>query len=474
MSQTNDTNAPHILLILTDHWRGDCLGRLGHPVAETPHIDSLSRQGTTFTRGYTPCPSCIPARRSLMTGMTPYSQGMVGYQDGKAWDYPHTLAGELRNAGYQTANIGKTHFHPPRLHLGFEQLTVSADYEEWLSRQPGVEVEKFAHGVPANSWIGRPNHLPEHQLEETFFVSRALDFIDKRDPTRPFFLCLSFNGPHPPWCPPQVYYDQYIDRDLPTPEIGDWAAHHATEAEYPLDTNAWRGELAPHIVHRARAAYFAYLSFLDAQIGRLLENMHRGGLHDDTLVLFTSDHGEMLGDHHLWRKTYAYEASARVPFVLKAPKKMHIDRNVEMDQIVGWEDIMPTFLEAAGAPVPETVEGQSILPLLKDRQADWRPYYHGEHSPCYHPENANQFLTDQRWKYIWNPITGEEQLFDLLADPQECRDLAKVESDELARWRQRMVEELAGREEGLSDGKNLLPGPVPVWRFGEADELHLG
>ena len=285
---------------------------------------------------------------------------------------------------------------------------------------------------------------------------------------------MSFNGPHPPWCPPQVYYDQYIDRDLPTPKIGDWAAHHATEAEYPLDTNAWRGVLAPHIVHRARAAYFAYLSFLDAQIGRLLENMHRGGLHDDTLVLFTSDHGEMLGDHHLWRKTYAYEASARVPFVLKAPKTMHIERNVEMDQIVGWEDIMPTFLEAAGAPVPETVEGQSILPLLKDRQADWRPYYHGEHSPCYHPENANQFLTDQRWKYIWNPITGEEQLFDLLADPQECRDLAEVESEELTRWRQRMVEELAGREEGLSDGKNLLPGPVPVWRFGEADELHPG
>ena len=101
---------PHILLILTDHWRGDCLGRLGHPVDEMPHIDSLSRQGTTFTRGYTPCPSCVPARRSLMTGMTPYAQGMVGYQDGKPWNYSHTLAGELQRAGYQTANIGKTHF----------------------------------------------------------------------------------------------------------------------------------------------------------------------------------------------------------------------------------------------------------------------------------------------------------------------------------------------------------------------------
>ncbi|MDA0338149.1 MAG: sulfatase-like hydrolase/transferase, partial [bacterium] len=212
---------PNLLLILTDHWRGDSLGRLGHPVADTPHLDSLSAGGTTFSSAYTPCPSCIAARRSLMTGMTPYSQGMVGYQDGKPWDYDHTLAGTLRDAGYQTINVGKTHFHPARAHLGFEQLQTSADYCEWLEQQNGLSgVEKFAHGVPANSWIGRPNHLPEHQMEETWFVTRALDFLRHRDPTRPFFLCLSFNGPHPPWCPPQVYYDQFISRQLPAAEIG--------------------------------------------------------------------------------------------------------------------------------------------------------------------------------------------------------------------------------------------------------------
>ena len=135
---------------------------------------------------------------------------------------------------------------------------------------------------------------------------------------------------------------------------------------------------------------------------------------------------------------------------------------------------MPTFLAAADAPIPETVEGRSLLPLLADGDAEWRPYYHGEHSPCYHPENANQFLTDQRWKYIWNPVTGEEQLFDLEADPCECRDLSTSEKGELARWRSRMVAELAGREEGLSDGRTLKPGTVPVWRFEPANELHLG
>jgi len=467
---------PNFLLILTDHWRGDCLGRLGHPVAETPHLDSLSRTGATFTRGYTPCPSCIGARRSLMTGMTPYSQRMVGYQDGRPWEYDHSLAGELARAGYQTVNIGKTHFHPPRLHLGFEQLTISADYEEWLSQQPGIDVEKFAHGVPANSWLGRPNHLPEHMMEETWFVSRALEFLRKRDPTRPFFLCLSFNGPHPPWCPPQVYYDQSSGREMPPPAIGDWAARHAEEPEYPLDVNSWRGRIPDHLNQRARVAYFAYLAFLDAQIGRFLERMHRNGLLANTFTLFTSDHGEMLGDHHLWRKTYAYEASARVPFIVNPPAAMDVPRNIELPQTVGWEDVMPTFLEVAGAEIPATVEGRSILPLLRGETDGWRPYYHGEHSPCYHPENANQFLTDGRWKYIWNPIDGSEQLFHLEEDPQECRDLA-ADTDAiemLEEWRARMVLELRGREEGLSDGEKLIPGKVPVWRGADPDDVHLG
>ncbi|NKB67782.1 MAG: arylsulfatase [Candidatus Latescibacteria bacterium] len=470
------SHQPHILLILTDHWRGDCLSRLGHPVAETPHLDSLSRQGTTFTRAYTPCPSCIAARRSLMTGMTPSSQGMVGYKDGVPWDYPHTMAGELQRAGYQTVNIGKTHFHPDRLHLGFEQLVLSQDYSDWLGGRPDVTVEKFAHGVPANSWMARPNHQPEQLLEETYFVSRSFEFLGKRDPTRPFFLCLSFNGPHPPWCPPQVFYDQFIDRPMPQPTVGEWAQVHADQAQYPLDINDWRGQLPPHLNQRARAAYFAYLAFLDAQIGRLSEYLHRSGLLQDTLLVFSSDHGEMLGDHNLWRKTYAYEASARVPLIVRPPAAWQGGRNRTLPQVVGWEDIMPTLLEAGQAPIPPTVEGRSLIPLLSDQATDWRPYYHGEHSPCYDRENAHQFLTDGHWKYIWNPITGAEQFFNLDQDPMECNDLSASANfcAPLESWRQRMVEELAGRPEGLSDGRKLCPGPVPVWRGDDPNDVHLG
>jgi arylsulfatase A-like enzyme len=228
-------------------------------------------------------------------------------------------------------------------------------------------------------------------------------------------------------------------------------------------------------MQRARAAYYAYLAYLDAQVGYFNRLLNERGL-NNTFLLFTSDHGEMLGDHNLWRKTYAYEASARIPFIMKWPQQMNLDTNREIEAVVGWEDIMPTFLDLAGADIPDTLEGRSILPLLKQESTDWRSYYHGEHSPCYHPENANQFLTDGAWKYIWNPITGDEQLFHLTEDPQECRNLAgqSDHAETQTLWRGRMIKQLDGRSEGLSDGKQLIPGPVAAWREGGTGKVHIG
>lgn len=469
-----ETKQPNLVLLLTDHWRGDCLGRLRHPVAETPHLDSLSRRGATFTRAYSPSPSCIPARRSLISGMTAASQGVVGYQEGVPWDFKYTLPGELCKAGYQTISVGKTHFYPDeRPHLGYEQLITKRDYDEWLAQQPGVGVEFDAHGVTRNSWMARPHFLPEHQLRDTWFATQAMERLEKRDDTRPYFITLSFNGPHPPWCPPQVYYDQFINRQMPAPVVGAWAERHAEEAGFPLDVDAWRGRLPEHLNQRARAAYFAYLAYLDSQIGRFLGNLPEK---ENTFVIMSSDHGEMLGDHNLWRKTYAYEASARVPFLIRPPASWDCPRNVEIEQVIGWEDIMPTLLEAGGAPIPETVEGRSLLPLLQGETGGWREYYHGEHSPCYHIENANQYLTDGKWKYIWHTTTGAEQLFHLETDPMECTDLATEEEHRpaLEMWRGRLIRHLENREEGLSDGAKLIPRVIPAVRGQPLREFHAG
>jgi arylsulfatase A-like enzyme len=263
---------------------------------------------------------------------------------------------------------------------------------------------------------------------------------------------------------------------MPEPIRADWSESHAREAGYPLDVNAWRGRLPDHLNQRARAAYFAYLAYLDAQIGRFLENLRRARLFHNTLTIFTADHGEMLGDHNLWRKTYAYEGSSRIPFIVCPPADVPCARNREADEPIGLEDILPTCFEATETPIPGNVEGRSLLPLLRGDSTDWREFYHGEHSPCYHAENAQHFLTDGRWKFVWNPITGGERLFRLEDDPDERRDLSGDEGSAAIRerFRDALVRELAGRDEGFSDGERLHTGPYPVWRGGDPDDVHLG
>jgi arylsulfatase len=194
---------------------------------------------------------------------------------------------------------------------------------------------------------------------------------------------------------------------------------------------------------------------IDQQLKRVFDTLQRQGELENTFVLMTSDHGEMLGDHHLWRKTYAFEGSARVPLLVRPPASMGVPCDRLVDAPVGLEDIIPTLLSIAGAEVPETVEGQNLLGLLSGNGGDRRAYYHGEHAPIYHAENATQYLVSEETKYIWNPVTGDEFLFDLGDDPGETMNLAGEDAfrDDRDRWRERLAERLSGRPEGfLEDG----------------------
>jgi arylsulfatase A-like enzyme len=176
---------------------------------------------------------------------------------------------------------------------------------------------------------------------------------------------------------------------------------------------------------------------------------------EDTLILFTSDHGDMMGDHHLYRKTYAYEGSARIPLLIRFPSTLDLPRGV-YEHVVGLQDVMPTVLEVAGVSVPASVTGASLLDAI--RGAPWRETLHGEHSPCYSLEEAMHYVTDGRSKYIWFPARGEEQFFDLARDRQERVDLAhdSAQSERVAEWRRRLIALLAARGDGFSDGERLI------------------
>jgi choline-sulfatase len=462
---------PNILLITTDQQRGDCLGIEGHPVLQTPNLDWIGRSGAHFRRGYSESPSCVPARRVLMSGQAPCANGVVGYRDGLEWNPPHTLAGELSKAGYQSEMVGKLHLYPPRKRFGFDHLTPGGngrpqkyginEYSDWLSEQDGAARDVgVAHGVDGNGWVGRPSHLSEEKHHSFWCASKAVDFLEKRDPSAPFFLNVSFVAPHPPLTPPAFYYDRYINSDLPLPVVGDWVSW-LPETERGLGIADSRVHLDEQTMRCARAAYFGMINFVDDQIGRLLANLQRLGFLHNTFILFSSDHGEMLGDHNLFRKTFAYEASARVPFLAKAPASWNYPSQIESLAPVGWQDIMPTLLDAAGAEIPATVTGKSLLPLLRgETKKKPREILHGEHSPCYRLEDGVQFLTDGHMKYIWYTQTGQEQLFDLDNDPSELCDLARRDDSTgvLASWRARMVAQLKDRPEGFSDGEQLIVG----------------
>ena len=209
-----------------------------------------------------------------------------------------------------------------------------------------------------------------------------------------------------------------------------------------------------------RAAYYGMINHIDDQVGRLINFMRDTGLFNNTFILFTSDHGEMLGDHNMFRKTFAYDASARVPFFARAPNTWGYVEEIQTHAPVGLQDIMPTFLEVANARIPETVTGSSLLPLMRGEEDGWRDILHGEHSGCYHYEDGMHFLTDGHFKYIWYSQTGREHQFNLDEDSNELNDMALGDgSDDLVSpWRKRLIGVLEDRPENFTDGQRLIVG----------------
>ena len=456
------TDRPNFILIMTDQQRGDCLSIAGHPVLLTPNMDSIAGRVAFFRRAYSTCPSCIPARRSLMVGQFPATNGMVGFRGGIEWDAPPTLPGVLRDSGYHTAIVGRNmHLHPPRKRYGFDEMVIHPmDYDRYVAdNQSGDRMHGMSHGISGNGWTARPWHLDEKLHLSTWTVTEALNFLERRDPSCPFFLTVSFVAPHPPLVPPAFYLDRYLRLDLPEPYIGDWATpppNGGLGADVQSDHVDLRGEA----LRSARAGYYGLINHLDDQLYRLLGS-HTGmdaATRRNTYVIFTTDHGEMLGDHYLFRKCYAYEGSAHIPFLISGPG---VKRGTVCDQAVCLEDIMPTVLDLAGCEIPATVDGSSLAPILRgDTDCLDREFLHGEHAQCYSYEQANHYLTDGREKYVWITSSGEEQLFDLEDDPGELCNLAALpaHAERVARWRRRLIERLAGRPEGFTDGTRLIAG----------------
>lgn len=452
-------SAPHILFIMTDQQRWDSLGCYGNETIETTHLDWLACEGTQFDHAYTPSPSCVPARAALLTGMDPWHTGILGTgksQGQMGSNYPQTMPGELAKNGYHTLGVGKMNFSPQRSLNGFHQTILDeggkkqdpgfeSDYEQWFQQHKTAPYGSLDHGVGWNDWLSRPFHAPEYLHPTNWTVNEALNHLETRDPTKPFFLKVSFTRPHSPYDPPEYYFDTYKDSPLPDPEVGSWANIHNDKKE-AMKPDAWRGIRSKKDIQRARAGYYGSINHIDDQLGRLFDYLKRNRLWNETMIVFTSDHGDMLGDHHLWRKTYAYEGSTHIPLMIKLPQSAgkQVSRVKEPVQL---QDVLPTLLDVATIPIPSGVDGVSLLPLMTSENVTWRPFVHGEHSACYADEQEMQFLTDGKMKYIWFPRTDAYQLFDLEKDPYEKHDVSKelTYKEDLEKWQFRLVETLKTR-----------------------------
>lgn len=463
--------------------RYDCLSFLGHPVVETPNLDQLARDGVFFSNAYAATPTCVPARASVLTGMSQTSHGRVGYEDKVPWNYEHTLPGELANAGYHTQCIGKMHVYPTRKLMGFHNVvlhdgymhynrfkhqtkTIESfehcdDYLNWLREKKGFVYDISDLGLDCNSsTMARPWELEERYHPTNWVVSQSIDFLRRRDPTKPFFLKMSFVRPHPPFDPPKVFFDQYLNSEIPEPYVGDWVMDE-DEARNGLMPVTKNGKVPKNRLHRARAAYYALITHLDYEIGKFINAMREYGVLDDTVILFTSDHGELLGDHHKFAKSLPYEGSAGVPLLLyDSGNHLQLDKGRQVNQVVELRDIMPTLLDVANVSIPSSVDGKSLLPLARGENCKIRDYLHGEHS---YWEDSYHYITNGDEKYIWYSQTGVEQYFRLTDDPYELKNERNnsLYAKRVKGLRQLLIKELSGREEGYTDGTQLFVGKKP-------------
>ncbi|MCG8547937.1 MAG: sulfatase-like hydrolase/transferase, partial [Alphaproteobacteria bacterium] len=462
------TTRPNVLLICTDHWTGEQLGVAGHPAIQTPGLDEIALCGVRFPNAYSECPVCIPARRTLMTGLSPRAHGDRVFDDQQRMPDVTTLAQAFRDAGYQADAVGKLHVHPQRDRIGFDnvilddegrpQWGVIDDYDIYLG-DIGLAGRQFDHGMSNNQYFYRAWHLPEETHPTNWAARMMARTIKRRDPTRPAFWYLGFRHPHPPLVPPQAYLDLYRDIEIDAPYMGDWVKD-PDALPYAVDAVYRRMDLyTPDQIRDARRAFYALCTQIDHQIRYLVGTLRLEGILDDTIVCFTSDHGDMLGNHHMLAKRVMYEPSACVPMILMGVKDdPRVPQGTVDNRLVGLQDVMPTLLDLCGVPAPDTVEG---LSMVADDTRDW---LYGE---CSEGDHATRMVHDGRYKLIYYVTANHFQLFDLHEDPKELTNLAgdPGHADALARLTEILIGQLYGEDLTWLEGGKLVGRPDKAFHW---------
>lgn len=419
---------PNILLLMSDDLN-TALSGFGHPQCKTPRLDALAKRGVRFENMHCQYPVCGSSRASLMTGLYPYTNGMLGNGGNLRENLPNvvTLSQLFRNNGYHAGRVSKIY------HMGipFEIIAGTADHDDAPSWDEAVNIKAPEQKAPGK----RTEWSPKDKSSQTFTgveastgdlehadgmaADAAIEFL-KQNKDKPFFLGCGFVRPHVPLVAPSKYFDRY-DRDaMVSPEVpkGDLDDVPKIIRNYKsID----RYGVTPELHKGLLEAYYASISYMDEQVGRVLETLDELGLRENTIVIFSSDHGYLLGHHHKFQKQHLFEESTRVPFILSVPwiTKSHGHASNKITELV---DLYPTLAELAGLTQPTNLQGQSLLPLLKNPTTkEWAKDLAFSIS-----RSGGESIRTSEWRFThWGFGAKGEELYDLKNDPNEFTNLAK-------------------------------------------------
>ena len=453
---------PNILLLFTDQQRADTIGALGNPVIQTPALDSLVREGTSFVSAYTPSPVCIAARCSLILSQWPHQTGCTA--NVPMPQERTSLMELLADAGYQTHGTGKMHFSPDSRKLwGYESRDYSEegmandDFTAFL-RSNGYDHIVDPQGVRSEYYyIPQPSQLPARLHNTTWVADRSLDFLQRRGTDRPFFLWSSFIKPHPPFEAPVPWNRLYKPTQMPLPFLPDGHQGLLTYWNRRQNRYKWRDRgMDLQLLRTMRAAYYACISLVDHNIGRILSYLRETNQLDNTLILFASDHGELLGDYGSYGKRTMLDPAARVPLLVRYPARFEAERRCRT--AVSLVDVLPTCLSAAGLDVPDTAVGEDLAAVAggQSRREEVISQYSEGATGLYS-------LISREWKYIYSAADDREWLFARDASREEknlAADLPDVTRERRLRLLARFHED--GYDEPLAGTEWRIHPPTDV------------
>jgi choline-sulfatase len=436
---------PNVLLVMADQLAASFLPSYGHPVVQAPALQRLAEHGVQFSSAYTNSPLCAPARFGMMSGQLNSKIGAYDNASEFAASVP-TFAHFLRAAGYQTCLAGKMHFvGPDQLH-GFEQRVTTDIYPADFGWTPNWDdatgrFDWWFHNMDSvlNAGVAEATNQLDFDDEVGFQAVRKLRDLARSADARPWLLTVSFTHPHDPYVMRQRYWDRYDHDAIDLPRVGplpeDQLDAHSRRLRHVSAMNDV--EITEEHVRRARHAYYAAISYVDDWVAALLDTLARCRMADDTVVIFTADHGDMLGERGLWYKMCFFEGACHIPLIVAGPD---IAPGL-VPEHVSLLDILPTLLDLAGLERPAAADGRSLVPLLSGDRDPERTTV-GE----YLAEGAIApilMIRRRRLKFIWC-AADPPQLYDLAADPDELINLAsepdhgalvaELEKEVLARW----------------------------------------